>query len=422
MKRGLIVTLSLIFISSLAIVQAASLKVSSEHPFLVNNQWIPAKELNVGDNIMTSDGKIVRINKITWHPETVDVYNLEASEFSDFIVSEDDLIVHNSNAQKMTSTKLTEKIDGGDAKLSNELADNLGAKFKEVGSVPLEAITPAQEASSSASNAILSGVVRMSPGWSDRILSWMSPYLRATLSKVKTFVQGSEMVYPYCGFLPKNKLTGLSVIEKRILSAKLPSSVRNRFILEGQETYRNAARIIQAKESVSIKANAAGEGLNPLYVARQLQKDFPGAKITLEITDLSPESIARVKKLAEVLGVKNVNAHVENIFKPSSEAKFDIQTFVGIDEYLSDGQITDLYNNIVYPRMNSQGIIIYNSFNPKGGRCDPVFLPLELSGKEFYPRKVTDISYLTDKFNLVRDNKDPIGIYDMGVLEVKPNN
>jgi len=100
MKRGyiwLLFILSLILLLALPLTYAQQLKVTSEHPFLVDNKWIPAKQLQVGDILKTIDGKTARITEINdiVSDESFPVYNLESS-FSDFVV-EDGLIAHNSN-------------------------------------------------------------------------------------------------------------------------------------------------------------------------------------------------------------------------------------------------------------------------------------------------------------------------------------
>ncbi|MDD5193973.1 MAG: polymorphic toxin-type HINT domain-containing protein, partial [Candidatus Nanoarchaeia archaeon] len=78
--------------------QTNTLKVTSEHPFLVDGNWIPAKELSVGDELNTLSGEDVVITKITKIAplNSVEVYNLEAGVYHNFVV-EDNLIVHNSN-------------------------------------------------------------------------------------------------------------------------------------------------------------------------------------------------------------------------------------------------------------------------------------------------------------------------------------
>ena len=82
---------------ALPLIQASQLKVTSEHPFLVNNEWISASDLKVGDKLSTIGGKTARITGIKEIKDNVEVYNLEAGIYHDFVV-EDGLIVHNSNA------------------------------------------------------------------------------------------------------------------------------------------------------------------------------------------------------------------------------------------------------------------------------------------------------------------------------------
>ena len=103
MKRGdirlLFVLFLILFLLALPLVLAAQLKVTSEHPFLVNNEWISASDLKVGDKLSTIDGKTARITGIKTAEEKAEVYNLESSFYHDFVV-EDGVIVHNSNAPK----------------------------------------------------------------------------------------------------------------------------------------------------------------------------------------------------------------------------------------------------------------------------------------------------------------------------------
>jgi len=96
MKKSVILLVICFLVLSFSIVSASQLKVTSEHPFLVNGNWIPASQLQVGDKLKTSDGKQVVIKNITEVEDRVEVYNLEASPYSDFVVS-DGVIVHNSN-------------------------------------------------------------------------------------------------------------------------------------------------------------------------------------------------------------------------------------------------------------------------------------------------------------------------------------
>ena len=103
-KKGLIVGIFLILILVLfsSFISASELRVTEEHPFLVNDSWIDASQLKVGDMLSTSDGKKVRITSVE---DVVDnagfeVYNLEAGKYHNFVVDSGDgarVVVHNSN-------------------------------------------------------------------------------------------------------------------------------------------------------------------------------------------------------------------------------------------------------------------------------------------------------------------------------------
>jgi hypothetical protein len=47
----------IILFASFSLVSAGSLRVTEEHPFLINGEWIPANQLVVGDILQTPDGK-----------------------------------------------------------------------------------------------------------------------------------------------------------------------------------------------------------------------------------------------------------------------------------------------------------------------------------------------------------------------------
>ena len=99
-KRGIIFVIVLLVLSSF--VYAGTLKVTSEHPFLIDGQWIPAKELKVGDRLTEINGKIVEITSIkkVTPKEPFLVYNIEAGKYHNFVVRDTDnlsIVVHNSN-------------------------------------------------------------------------------------------------------------------------------------------------------------------------------------------------------------------------------------------------------------------------------------------------------------------------------------
>src|SRR3989344_6394562 len=99
--------LILAFLITLSLVSAGTLKVTSEHPFLINGEWIPAKELKIGDRLTEINGKTVEITSIkkVTPKEPFLVYNIEAGKYHNFVVRDTDnlsIVVHNSNAPPFT--------------------------------------------------------------------------------------------------------------------------------------------------------------------------------------------------------------------------------------------------------------------------------------------------------------------------------
>ncbi|MDD5193855.1 MAG: polymorphic toxin-type HINT domain-containing protein [Candidatus Nanoarchaeia archaeon] len=97
-ERFFMIGILFILLLNLSSFYAQELKVTSEHPFLINGKWIPASQLHVGDLLTTAEGKtskIMSIKKIV-STEAIPVYNLEADIYHNFIVN-GDVVVHNSN-------------------------------------------------------------------------------------------------------------------------------------------------------------------------------------------------------------------------------------------------------------------------------------------------------------------------------------
>ena len=95
-----------------SVISAGELHVTQEHPFLINKEWVPASSLEVGDELNTLDGKIVKIiniNDINLE-SPIDVYNLEAGVFHDFIISEN-IIVHNSDVVEEIGSDVIKAIE-----------------------------------------------------------------------------------------------------------------------------------------------------------------------------------------------------------------------------------------------------------------------------------------------------------------------
>jgi len=95
-----IISFSFGFNSNSNLQSSVELKVTSEHPFLINNSWIPAKDLKVGDELRTIDGNVVEIESIEFVPDEVQVYNLEDKLYHNYVASSDGslgVVVHNSD-------------------------------------------------------------------------------------------------------------------------------------------------------------------------------------------------------------------------------------------------------------------------------------------------------------------------------------
>jgi len=83
-------------------ISAGELKVTEEHPFLINGEWVSASDLKVGDELTLVNGSKVKITKLT-DVETEEpflVYNLEAGKYHNFVVGEEGVVVHNSDRMK----------------------------------------------------------------------------------------------------------------------------------------------------------------------------------------------------------------------------------------------------------------------------------------------------------------------------------
>jgi len=83
----------LVFVVLVTFSYAEQLKVTPEHPFYLNGEWVEASELEVGDKLKTIDGKTAVIKDIRKVKEPVTVYNLEASSPHNYFA--DGVLVHN---------------------------------------------------------------------------------------------------------------------------------------------------------------------------------------------------------------------------------------------------------------------------------------------------------------------------------------
>ena len=138
-KKGLLFVIVLLVLSSL--VYAGTLKVTSEHPFLINGEWIPAKELKIGDRLTEINGKTVEITSIkkVTPKEPFLVYNIEAGKYHNFVVRDTDnlsIVVHNSNAvdyNNLLPTKPRRIFDVEQAKEIYQIYEKEGITLNNLG-------------------------------------------------------------------------------------------------------------------------------------------------------------------------------------------------------------------------------------------------------------------------------------------------
>lgn len=115
----------LIILILLTLVYGEELKVTDNHPFLVNDSWVEASELNVGDYLTSIDGKKIKITSIQELKETSSVFNFETS-FHDYVVNS--IVVHNSNTFDLNkdTIELYYITERSQINPKSELIDRLG--------------------------------------------------------------------------------------------------------------------------------------------------------------------------------------------------------------------------------------------------------------------------------------------------------
>ena len=70
-----------------------------EHPFFVNNVWVAAKDLAVGDSLFANLGTKVKLDSVfKFKTDTATVvYNFETAGNHNYYVSSGKVLVHNSS-------------------------------------------------------------------------------------------------------------------------------------------------------------------------------------------------------------------------------------------------------------------------------------------------------------------------------------
>ena len=80
-------------------VNGEEIQTTPVHPFWVENQWVAAKDLEIGDILTLADGITATVTKTYGEQldEPVIVYNFEVSDFHTYYVTDTGVLVHNAN-------------------------------------------------------------------------------------------------------------------------------------------------------------------------------------------------------------------------------------------------------------------------------------------------------------------------------------
>jgi len=74
----------------------ATINTTPEHRFYLNGKWIAARELRVGDELLSVTGSKVKISSIAKLKKSVDVYNMHVADFHNYFAA--GVLVHNIKA------------------------------------------------------------------------------------------------------------------------------------------------------------------------------------------------------------------------------------------------------------------------------------------------------------------------------------
>jgi hypothetical protein len=99
------------------IIGSDTIFTTDDHPFFVNNSWVPAAQLQVGDSLKLLNGHKIMLSEKVRIDTLVTVYNFAVSDYASYYVGEQGILVHNNNpcvqAVKKTSGWVTRKVFAG---------------------------------------------------------------------------------------------------------------------------------------------------------------------------------------------------------------------------------------------------------------------------------------------------------------------
>lgn len=87
-----------------------TVEATSEHRFYIisesGNEWLPIKDLKVGNVLINSNGDTIVINKITSRKIEETIYNIEVEDNHNYYVTESEILVHNKKADSLLQNML----------------------------------------------------------------------------------------------------------------------------------------------------------------------------------------------------------------------------------------------------------------------------------------------------------------------------
>jgi RHS repeat-associated protein len=73
-----------------------SITTTAEHPFYINNQWIEARDVKIGDSVQLFNGQKIAVAYKSIKDTTSAVYNFSVSNYHNYYVSDIGVLVHNA--------------------------------------------------------------------------------------------------------------------------------------------------------------------------------------------------------------------------------------------------------------------------------------------------------------------------------------
>jgi acyl carrier protein len=119
-----------------------TINVTAEHPFyVIDKGWIKAKDLQVGNNLKSSDSKLViEISYVKALSETVTVYNIEVDGNHNYFITGSTILVHNKNIKELKEKQVSE-TKKKHCQMNDEIFDKLKTFIIKEAAVEDEEVT-----------------------------------------------------------------------------------------------------------------------------------------------------------------------------------------------------------------------------------------------------------------------------------------